>query len=146
MNKIFILAHTGELSGHEINDPHDIDYYKELSKIGGIDVIIGGHDHKKTDRWEISERNEPVKIVSTGWGDNEKFGANLDSFGEMNLVFDKNGVLKKDLCKNEFHKSSEYQKTLYTEQFPQHWINWGKLTEKTVTGLYKIKRKLSDKN
>ena len=146
VNKIFILAHTGELSGHEINDPHDIDYYKELSKIGGIDVIIGGHDHKKTDRWETSERNEPVKIVSTGWGDNEKFGANLDSFGEMSLIFDKNGVLKKDLCKNEFHKSSEYQKTPYTEQFPQHWINLGKLTEKTVTGLYKIKRKLSDNN
>ena len=142
INKIFILAHTGELSGHEPNEPHDIDYYKELSKIGGIDVIIGGHDHKKTDRWETTERGEPVKIVSTGWSNNEKFGANLDSFGEMSLVFDKKGVLKQELCKNEFHKTNEFEQSDYTTQFPQYWINWGKLTEKTVTNFYKMKNKL----
>lgn len=142
INKIFILAHTGEFSGHEVNDPHDIDYYKELAKIGGIDVIIGGHDHRKTNRWEISERNEPVKIVSTGASPNEKFGANLDLFGEMSLVFDKKGVLKPHMCSNEFKKTEEFEKTSYTEQFPKHWINWGKLMDKGAYYFYGLKNKL----
>lgn len=142
INKIFILAHTGELSGHDPGESHDIDYYKELSKIGGIDVIIGGHDHKKTNRWETTERNEPVKIVSTGRSKNDSFGANLDSFGELSLVFNKNGVLKKDSCKNEFHKTDEFEKSSYTEQFPKHFINWGKLTEKTVSYFYRLKNRL----
>jgi len=145
VNKIFILAHTGELSGHEKNDRHDIDYYKEFSKIGGIDVIIGGHDHKKVDRWEVSERGEPVKIVSTGWAQDEFFGADLDSFGKMSLVFNKNGVLKQNQCNNEFVKTNNYEKTNYTKQFPKHLINWGKLTDNTVTYFYRMKNKLINK-
>ena len=136
INKIVLLAHTGEFSGHGRYDRHDIDYYKEFAKIPGIDVIIGGHDHRQTDRWERTDRGEPVKIVSTGFAPNKNFGANLDSFGEMSLVFDKNGILKPELCKNKFLDTNEFPKTKYTEQFPHHIINWGKLTDKTVSKFY----------
>jgi 5'-nucleotidase len=98
INKIFLLAHTGN---HSKSD--NIDYYKEFAKIGGIDVIIGGHDHNQTDRWEVSDRGEPVKIVATGKTPTKPFGENLDEFGILNLEFDDNGTLIKDKCKNFFH-------------------------------------------
>lgn len=139
INKIFILAHTGEFSGHSQFDRHDIDYYKKLSEISGVDVIIGGHDHRQTDRWETTKRGEPVKIVSTGWAKDKSFGADLDSFGEMLLVFDKNGVLQKDKCKNEFVETNKFAKTDFVEQFPHHIVNWGKLTDKTVSTFYGVK-------
>lgn len=139
INKIFILAHTGEFSGHSQFDRHDIDYYKKLSEISGVDVIIGGHDHRQTDRWETTKRGEPVKIVSTGCAKDKSFGADLDSFGEMSLVFDKNGVLQKDKCKNEFVETNKFAKTDFVEQFPHHIVNWGKLTDKTVSTFYGVK-------
>ena len=139
INKIFILAHTGEFSGHSQFDRHDIDYYKKLSEISGVDVIIGGHDHRQTDRWEATKRGEPVKIVSTGWAKDKSFGADLDLFGEMSLVFDKNGVLQKDKCKNEFVETNKFAKTDFVEQFPHHIVNWGKLTDKTVSTFYGVK-------
>lgn len=139
INKIFILAHTGEFSGHSQFDRHDIDYYKKLSEISGVDVIIGGHDHRQTDRWEATKRGEPVKIVSTGWAKDKSFGADLDSFGEMSLVFDKNGVLQKDKCKNEFVETNKFAKTDFVEQFPHHMVNWGKLTDKTISTFYGVK-------
>lgn len=97
IDKIFLLAHTGNQS-----KSGDTDYYKELAKIGGIDVIIGGHDHNETDRWEVSDRGEPVKIVATGKTPTKYFGENLDAFGILNLEFDDNGVLIKENCKNSF--------------------------------------------
>lgn len=97
IDKIFLLAHTGNQS-----KSGDIDYYKELAKIGGIDVIIGGHDHNETDRWETSERGEPVKIVATGKTPTKHFGENLDVFGILNLEFDNNGALIKEKCTNTF--------------------------------------------
>lgn len=142
INKIFILAHTGEFSGHSQFDRHDIDYYKKLSEISGVDVIIGGHDHRQTDRWEVTKRGEPVKIVSTGANKNKNFGADLGSFGEMSLVFDKNGVLQKDKCKNEFVDTNKFAKTNFVEQFPHHIVNWGKLTDKTVSNFYGVKNKI----
>lgn len=144
INKIFILAHTGEFSGHNPNDRHDIDYYKKLSEIPGVDVIIGGHDHRKTDRWETTQRGEPVKIVSTGGAKNDRFDANLDSFGEMSLVFDKNGVLKKNLSKNRFLKTEEFKNSGYTNQFPKHWINWGKILDKSASKFFGIKNSLNN--
>lgn len=142
VNKIFILAHTGEFSGHGKFDRHDIDYYKKFSEISGVDVIIGGHDHRQTNRWETTKRGEPVKIVSTGAIDNKNFDANLDSFGEMSLVFDKQGVLKKELCKNEFHDTGNFAGSSFTKQFPHHIINWGKLTDKTVSYFYGVRNSI----
>lgn len=98
-NKIFLLAHTGNY-----NKITNQDFYKTFAKIGGIDVIIGGHDHFETDRWEVSERGEPVKIVATGKSDTHTFGQNLDYMGILNLEFDDNGALIKEKCNNKFYK------------------------------------------
>lgn len=99
INKIFLLAHTGNY-----DKSNGDDFYKKLANIGGIDVIIGGHDHIETDRWETSERNEPVKVVATGKSSQHGFGENLDYAGFLNLEFDENGVLIKDKCKNSVKK------------------------------------------
>jgi 2',3'-cyclic-nucleotide 2'-phosphodiesterase (5'-nucleotidase family) len=103
INKIFLLAHTGNLS------KDGVDYYKEFAKIGGVDVIIGGHDHVETDRWETSERGEPVKIAATGKSPQHNFGKNLDYYGELHLEFDKKGVLIKEKCENIFKKLKPLQ-------------------------------------
>ena len=99
IDKIFLLAHTGNKS-----KSGETDYYKEFAKIGGIDVIIGGHDHNETNRWEVSDRGEPVKIVATGKTPTKHFGENLDVFGILNLEFDDNGILIKEKCKNIFQQ------------------------------------------
>lgn len=96
IDKIFLLAHTG------ISDENFINYYEEFSKISGIDVIIGGHDHLQVDEWRKSNANEPVKIVSTGKTDTRVFGENLDTYGIMELEFDDDGVLIEDKSKTEF--------------------------------------------
>ncbi len=118
INKIFLLAHTGNQS-----KSGDVDYYKELAKIGGIDVIIGGHDHNETDRWEVSKRGEPVKIVATGKTPTKHFGENLDVFGILSLEFDKNGVLIKEKCTNKFQNltnngTPQNGKTVFTLDRP----------------------------
>lgn len=105
INKIFLLAHTGEKS------PTDVEYYKEFAKIGGIDAIIGGHDHIKVDKWYSSERNEPVKVVSTGKTPEKGFNENLDSFGVLDLSFDDNGVLIPDKSTNTIKETSLYPKS-----------------------------------
>ncbi len=103
VNKIFLLAHTGDKG-----ENHQ-EYYTRFAKIGGIDVIIGGHDHKEIDRVEISKRGEPVKIVSTGASTEHGFGENLDYFGLLDLEFDDDGVLVIDKCKNTFYKTADFE-------------------------------------
>lgn len=98
INKIFLLAHTGEYGKNGEK------YYKEFAKIGGIDVIVGGHDHIETDKWAVSSRKEPVKIVSTGKSPEHCFKGNLDIIGILNLEFDDNGVLIKENCSNCFEQ------------------------------------------
>lgn len=103
INKIMLIAHTGEKTAE------GIDIYKELAKIGGIDVILGGHDHKQVDRWELTEREEPVKIVSTGRNGNNKFKGNLNMFGILRLYFDDNGILDPALSENRFEDTAKYK-------------------------------------
>ena len=108
INKIFLLAHTGQtdVDGNQL--------YEELAKISGVDVIIGGHDHLKVDKWSTTEANEPVKIVSTGASDDATFRENLNIFGILELDFDDNGVLIKDKSKTCFKELEETQgETLY---------------------------------
>jgi len=116
IDKIFLLAHTGNFS------KDGIDYYKSLAKIGGIDVIIGGHDHVETDRWETSERGEPVKITATGRSNTHGFGKNLDIIGKLKLEFDKNGVLIKEQCQTTFEKltpiRNKNEKVIYKMKTP----------------------------
>ncbi len=119
VNIIFLLAHTGELSEDDSN------YYSKFSDIGGIDVIIGGHDHKEINRLETSSRGEPVMIVSTGKGDKHDFGENLDMFGILNLEFDDNGILITKNSSNQFintphiiKNAEDKSKTIYSFETP----------------------------
>lgn len=114
VDKIVLLAHTGQFS----NDDKGIDLYKMFARIGGIDVIVGGHDHLMVDKWENSSRVkadnpdefEPVRVVSTGSDDEHYFSGNLNLFGTMNLTFDDDGVLIPEECRNKIR---------YTHTFPK---------------------------
>ena len=115
------MAHTGQ-SSDEIKG---IDYYKVFAKIGGIDVIVGGHDHVMVDKWEKSSRRsvenpdefEPVKVISTGADELHYFGGNLNLFGTMNLTFDDKGVLIPQECKNDIRYTHIYPTTNFVSQF-----------------------------
>ena len=114
INKIVLLAHTGKVSkdGKE--------YYERFANIGGVDVIIGGHDHLEFDRWLVSERGEPVKVVSVGKAQGKNIvGENLDSFGILQAFFDKNGRLVPERCRNEVELTQNYpisQKVINLEE------------------------------
>ncbi len=56
IDKILLLAHTGNSSQDGVM------YYERFANIGGVDVIVGGHDHLEFDRWLTSERGEPVSL------------------------------------------------------------------------------------
>ena len=112
VNIIFLLAHTGESGENGEN------YYNMFSDIGGIDVIIGGHDHKETERLEKSSRGEPVIIVSTGKSNKHDFGENLDIFGFLNLEFDDNGILITKNLINQFIKTPKSSKKQKFETKP----------------------------
>ncbi len=103
INKIFLLAHTGEYGEEGEN------YYDKLAEIGGIDVIIGGHDHREVNRMTTSMRNEPVVIVSTGRSKEHNFEENLDYYGTLELEFDDDGVL--DRTKSRILKTPKVKNT-----------------------------------
>lgn len=105
VNIILLLAHTGEMSNQGEN------YYEQFAKISGIDVVIGGHDHKEVDKWAVSEDGEPVKIIATGKNPKRKFGENLDVIGELSLDFDDNGVLNKEKSTTTFISLEEDKTT-----------------------------------
>ena len=105
INKIFLLAHTGEFGENGEN------LYDEFSKLGGIDVIIGGHDHREVNRIQKSDRGEPVIIVSTGRSAEHGFEENLDYFGTLELDFDDNGVLNGENCKSRIIKTPKGDKS-----------------------------------
>lgn len=121
VDKIVLLAHTGEYS----NDDKGVNYYKVFAKIGGIDLIVGGHDHLMVDKWEKSSRRrvdnpdefEPVRVVSTGSSKKHYFAENLNMFGTMNLTFDDDGVLIPEECTNKIHYTHDYPKTNFVGQF-----------------------------
>ena len=121
IDKIVLLAHTGEQSAGS----NPVNFYKTFAKIGGIDVIIGGHDHLFVDDWETSSRPkldnpsefEPVKIFATGSSNEHYFAGNLNLFGTMNLIFDDNGVLLPEDCQSEIKYSHLYPKTNFVAKF-----------------------------
>jgi len=82
INKIFLLSHLGYKKDQIV-----------AQKTEGIDVIIGGHTHelikdiKSGENLLYSKANEPVIITQAG-----KDG---HYFGELNLTFDKKGILTK---------------------------------------------------
>jgi 2',3'-cyclic-nucleotide 2'-phosphodiesterase (5'-nucleotidase family) len=110
INKIFLLAHTGEKSAQ------GFEYYKNLARIGGIDVIIGGHDHKEFDKWYTSERGEPVKVVAVeAKNDKNKASEDLGVFGILKLLFNDEGVLIPSKCNNKFKNTKNYPVSVKVE-------------------------------
>ena len=97
VNKIILLSHLGNARDKEV-----------AKNTAGIDVIIGGHTHELLKGIEegenliYSKTGEPVIITEAG-----KDGKH---FGELNLTFDKDGVIKK--AQNNLGDTSLYHRNL----------------------------------
>lgn len=97
VNKIILLSHLGNTRDKEV-----------AKNTKGIDVIIGGHTHELLEGIEegqnliYSASGEPVIITEAG-----KDGKH---FGELNLTFDKNGVIQK--AQNNLGETSLYHRNL----------------------------------
>ena len=97
VNKIVLLSHLGIARDKEV-----------AQNTAGIDVIIGGHTHELLKGIEegenliYSKTGEPVIITEAG-----KDGKH---FGELNLTFNKNGVIQK--AQNNIGDTSQYHKNL----------------------------------
>lgn len=97
VNKIILLSHLGL--------ERDKDVIKNTQ---GIDVVIGGHTHellegiKEGENLFYSKTGEPVIITEAG-----KDGKH---FGELNLTFNKNGIITK--AQNNLGDTSIYHRNL----------------------------------
>ena len=97
VNKIILLSHLGIARDKDVS-----------SNTEGIDVIIGGHTHELLEGIEegenliYSKTGEPVIITEAG-----KDGKH---FGELNLTFDKEGVIQK--AQNNLGDASLYHRNL----------------------------------
>lgn len=109
INKIFVLAHTGQFDVDKIN------LYEKIANISGVDVVFGGHDHIEVDSWSKTQSGEPVKIVATGASSTNEFKENLNIYGILELEFDDDGVLIKENSKTEF---KELEERNYDDIFP----------------------------
>ena len=82
VNKIFLLSHLGHKKDQIV-----------AQNTEGIDVILGGHTHelikdiKEGENLLYSKNGEPVVLTEAGRDGNY--------FGNLNLTFDKDGVIKK---------------------------------------------------
>lgn len=106
--------HTGEfplvaqMNSSELSLAN-LNYYKEFAETDKFDVILGGHDHREVDYWYTTKTGKMVKIVSIGRTPTKNIiGMNLDSFGELKLVFDDNNKLLPEQCENKVHITSDY--------------------------------------
>lgn len=139
INKIVLLAHTGRKS------PEGFHYYKNLAKIGGIDIIIGGHDHRQYSRWFISERGEPVKVVSTeAANDINKESEDLGTFGILKAVFNSDGVLIPKKCKNRIKKTKDYPASLEVQALEEKILQNNKVICHASQSLECNKRKTQE--
>lgn len=140
INKIFLLAHTGKTS------KDGIEFYEKLAEIGGIDVIIGGHDHKEYDLWYPSDRGEPVKVVSVGKAqDKDIIGEELDSFGVLKTVFDDNGVLIPEECENEVKITQDYPANKMVTDLIEKYLNSSEVICSTDVDLL-CKNRMTEEN
>lgn len=139
INKIVLLAHTGEKSKISFN------YYENLAKIGGIDVIIGGHEHKQFDRWFISERGEPVRVVSTeAANDINKESEDLGTFGILRAVFTNNGVLIPEECKNEIKRVKDFPASVEVQELEEKILQNNKVLCHSTVNLECSQRKTQE--
>ena len=97
VNKIFLLSHLGIARDKEV-----------IKNTQGLDVVIGGHTHellegiKEGENLVYSKTGEPVIITEAG-----KDGKH---FGQLNLVFNKDGVIKK--AQNNLGDTSLFHRNL----------------------------------
>ena len=130
IDKIVLLAHTGKTSksGDE--------YYKRLADIGGVRLIFGGHDHLEVDKWLVSERGEPVKLVSVGKApDKDITGQELDSFGTLQVFFDKHGIPVPEKCINEVEITQKYPISKTIVDLAERHLQTGKVISSSVKEL-----------
>lgn len=101
INKIFVLAHTGQFDIEKTN------LYEKIANISGVDVVFGGHDHIEVDTWSKTQNGEPVKIVATGTSNTTDFKENLNIYGILELEFDDDGILIQEKTKTQFKQLEE---------------------------------------
>ena len=100
VNKIILLSHLGHSNDIAV-----------AQKTEGIDVIISGHTHelfkdiKEGENLFYSKTGEPVIITEAG-----RDGA---YFGQLNLTFDKNGVIKK--AQNNVGEARNFHKNMVNQ-------------------------------
>lgn len=97
VNKIVLLSHLGHKRDRIV-----------AQNTNGIDVIVGGHTHelikgiKEGENLFYSKEGEPVIITEAG--------RDGKAFGLLNLVFDKNGVIKK--AQNNLAETSYFYRNM----------------------------------
>lgn len=104
-NKIILCSHVG------YGEDGDLKIAKETD---GVDIIIGGHSHNIIDgintetkdkthpiNCVMSKSNEPVLITQAGKGN--KYA------GFLNVVFDKNGIIKPEKSINQLNNLSKFE-------------------------------------
>ncbi len=100
VNKIFLLSHMGNTTDKIVAENTD-----------GIDVIIGGHTHELIKGIEegenllYSKSGEPVIITEAG--------KNGNYFGELNLTFDRDGVITK--AQNNIAETKFFSKNMINQ-------------------------------
>lgn len=107
INKIFLLSHLG---------------YKRdkiaAEKLDGVDVIIGGHSHelfrdiKEGDNLFYSKSGEPIVLTEAGRDGNY--------FGELNLTFDKDGVITK--AQNNIGETRFFYKNMINQYLFEQYL------------------------
>lgn len=100
VNKIFLVSHLGFKRDQAV-----------AQKVEGLDVIVGGHSHELLKGIEegenlfYSKSGEPVIITQAGRDGNY--------FGELNLVFDKDGVMTR--AQNNIAETRLFQKNMINQ-------------------------------
>ena len=100
VNKIFLLSHLGNERDKVVAENTE-----------GIDVIIGGHTHelikdiKEGKNLLYSKTGEPVIITEVG--------KNGNYFGQLNLTFDKDGVITK--AQNNLGETRQFSKNMINQ-------------------------------
>ena len=100
INKIILLSHLGQKRDKKV-----------AQNTNGIDVIIGGHTHelvegiKDGENLLYSKNGEPVILTEAGRDGNY--------FGNLNLTFDKNGIITK--AQNNLGETGIFHKNLVNQ-------------------------------
>ena len=135
VNKLGCLAHTGKTASD------GTPYYIKLAETDEFDFIIGGHDHEEVDLWHTTKSGKNVKIVSLGrTPDKDILGENLDSFGNLRLIYDDNNNLIPEKCENKIELTANYPISKTMERLEKKYMQSNKVishTNKALTTNFK---------